>query len=87
MDMRNTKRGHRVVLFDVFGDTIWRPELEQATPTAKQAEKLFESVEIDLVKHYGDVISSKLSHVRANASQLENALDLIVPMEKAQVAA
>jgi len=77
LDMHNTKRGHRIVLFDIFGDTIWRPELEQATATAKQAEKFFESVELDIVKHYGDVLSRRMSEARSNVAAIELAMDRV----------
>lgn len=39
LDMNNTRRGFRYVIFDVFGDTIARPELDQAFSTSAKAEK------------------------------------------------
>ena len=38
-DMRNTERGFRYVIFDVFGDILGCTELEKAYRTSAQAEK------------------------------------------------
>jgi hypothetical protein len=37
LDMHNTKRGYRYVIFDLFGSTIDRPALENSYRTSKQA--------------------------------------------------
>jgi hypothetical protein len=39
LDMNNTKRGFRFVIFDVFGTVLERPNLEGAFRTAAQATK------------------------------------------------
>ena len=39
LDMHNTKRGFRYVIFDLFGTVLARPELEQAFRTSQQASK------------------------------------------------
>lgn len=39
LDMNNTRRGYRYVIFDVFGNTVARPDLEHAFRTAQQAGK------------------------------------------------
>lgn len=39
MDMNNTKRGVRYVIFDVFGNTIERPKLDECYRTRQQATK------------------------------------------------
>jgi hypothetical protein len=39
LDMHNTKRGYRYVIFDVFGHVIGRPKLEDAFRTKEQARK------------------------------------------------
>lgn len=38
-DMRNTRRMFRGVLFDVFGDTVYRPSMENGFSTSRQARK------------------------------------------------
>lgn len=43
LDMNNTKRGFRFVIFDVFGRVVERPKLGEAITTRKACErKLFE---------------------------------------------
>jgi hypothetical protein len=37
LDMHNTKRGYRYVIFDLFGSTIDRPKLEDSYRTSRQA--------------------------------------------------
>lgn len=39
LDMRNTAREFRGVLFDVFGDTVYCPGLGEGSGTSKQARK------------------------------------------------
>jgi hypothetical protein len=39
LDMNNTRRGFRYVIFDIFGNTIARPDLEHAFSTSAKAEK------------------------------------------------
>ncbi len=39
LDMRNTKRGFRFAIFDLFGAVLARTELDQAFRTSRQAEK------------------------------------------------
>lgn len=41
LDYRNTKRGFRVVVFDIFGRTVLRDKLDDAWRTRAQAEKHF----------------------------------------------
>ena len=38
-DMRNTGRRFRGVLFDVFGETVYRPAMEDGFATSRQARK------------------------------------------------
>jgi hypothetical protein len=37
LDMNNTRRGFRYVIFDLFGNTVARPDLEHAYRTSEQA--------------------------------------------------
>ncbi len=38
-DMHNRSRGFRGVLFDVFGDTVYRPDMEDGFSNSRQARK------------------------------------------------
>ena len=53
LDMHNTKRGFRYVIFDVFGSVIERPELENAFKTSDKAREAMREVlsKIDAVSH------------------------------------
>lgn len=39
LDMNNTRRGYRYVIFDVFGNTISRPDLEHSFRTREACDK------------------------------------------------
>lgn len=39
LDMNNTKRGYRYVIFDVFGTVLGRPELEESFRRREQCDK------------------------------------------------
>lgn len=39
LDMHNTKRGYRYVIFDVFGTVLGRPDLDHAFKRSEQAVK------------------------------------------------
>jgi hypothetical protein len=39
LDMNNTRRGIRYVIFDVLGNVLARPNLEESFRTSKQADK------------------------------------------------
>lgn len=40
-DYENTKRGYRVILFDMTGEAVYRPNLDDMTRTREQAERAF----------------------------------------------
>lgn len=77
LDMHNTKRGFRAVVFDVFGTTIDRPKLEEATATKQAALNLSERQEIDLVIHYQCAIQSELRQRTNDAEEMREALAMM----------
>ncbi len=78
LDMHNTKRGFRSVVFDVFGTTVSRPSLENAHKTSAQAIKASQNEELDLVAHYRAALQEKLKLAAADAAKIETALAKIV---------
>lgn len=78
MDMHNTKRGFRSVVFDAFGTTIDRCGLEDAASTKHMAIKRSDMEEIDLVAHYRDAIARELKN-REQAAQDYQAALLAMP--------
>jgi hypothetical protein len=81
LDMHNTKRGYRGVVFDVFGTTVYRPDLEHAFTTTKAAQKARSEAEIDLVAHYRQAIANKLESAKR---EVENILKSYVALDAAE---
>lgn len=74
LDMHNTKRGFRAVVFDVFGTTVYRPSLENASSSKQAALNASEREEIDLVAHYREAIARELKQRQDQAQDLQSAL-------------
>ena len=51
LDMHNTERGYRVVVFDVFGEIVERASLDDCYKTRKQAERNFHFL-LDVQAYY-----------------------------------
>ena len=73
LDMHNTKRGFRYVVFDVFGTCINRPGLEECTTTRAQARKKFDAVEIDVAAHYRAVFAEMAKRKADELTALQSA--------------
>lgn len=76
-DMDNTFRVSRVVVHDVFGDCVSRPELTASPRTSKAAWRAHEQESIDLVAHYREAIQRRLSDAQENVSACEKALAIL----------
>ena len=74
LDMNNTKRGFRAVVFDVFGTTISRPKLEECYSSSKAAWKALEKEAIDLLDHYKTALSDGQRHKQESSKQYAEAL-------------
>lgn len=81
LDMNNTRRGYRAVVFDLFGTTIERPNLDEASATKRTALKRSEAQEIDLAAHYRTAMESELRHRQQEARELQEALATLPAME------
>jgi len=86
LDMHNTKRGFRAVVFDVFGTTIDRPTLEEATATKHAAINASERQSIDLVNHYQKAIASELHHREQSTNELREALASLPQLDNQKAA-
>jgi len=73
------KRGFRTVLFDINGQTVYRPSLEEMQSTSTKAEKVFyEWFEtFDVVAHYREQIALKATHTRDQTARLETAFNAL----------
>ena len=64
-DYQNTRRGYRVVLFDLTGEAVYRPSLSELTRTREQADKAFWAWfnQFDELGHYRDKFNRKADHM------------------------
>ncbi len=72
LDMHNRNRGSRCVVFDVFGTTVYHPDLENTFSTSDKARKACDATPFDLVAHYARAIADKLSYAKRELAALEN---------------
>lgn len=73
-DMHNTARGFRVVVFDVFGETVYRPKLEDMKATSTAARKAYlKDFTIDAAAHYADKLKARADKLTREASELNQA--------------
>lgn len=58
-DYHNTRRGYRVVLFDLTGEAVYRPSLDELTRTREQADRAFYAWfnEFDELNHYREKLN------------------------------
>jgi hypothetical protein len=72
LDMHNTKRGTRCVVFDLFGTTVYRPDLDQASKSSTAAQKACSAAmaDFDLVAHYRQAIHERLERAEREAADL-----------------
>ena len=68
LDMHNTQRGFRYVVFDVFGTCVERPKLDECAKTRAQARKNFDALEIGVAAHYRAVFAEM---AKRKADELE----------------
>jgi len=88
-DYNNTRRGYRVVLFDLTGTTVYRPDLEELTRTREQAEKAFWAWfnQFDELAHYRNKLNSKADKLARQIAELNDAAQVIAAEQDAEVAA
>lgn len=88
LDMHNTKRGKRCVVFDVFGTAVCRPDLESTFTSSDAARNASarEVAALDLAAHYREALTSKLHWVEQDAEKLKTALAMIAAQPAAVAA-
>jgi hypothetical protein len=73
-DMNNTARGFRVVVFDVFGSTVYRPNLEDMKSTSAAARKAYEKeFTIDAAAHYAEKLQGRARQLASEAEAMSKA--------------
>ena len=80
IDMRNTRRGHRCAVFDLFGNCVWRPELAQASKSGDQARKVRDEQEIDVAAHYAAELVRQFNQRADDLSNLETVRNTVTQL-------
>lgn len=74
MDCRHQSRGFRVHVFDLFGTHVFGVDIDKASKTRNQAEKVFNSAEFDILAHYKQALTSKRDWFLRDADTYTEAL-------------
>ena len=77
-NMDKTARGFRVVVFDVFGEAVYRPSLEHMKRTSAQALKAYQAdFNIDPAAHYAEKLQSRARTLAREAEALTKAAQMV----------
>ena len=77
-DMHNTARGFRVVVFDVFGETVYRPNIEDMKSTSAAAYKAYKAnFAIDPAAHYAEKLQSRARTLAREVESLTKAAEQV----------
>lgn len=76
LDMRNTQRGQRYVVFDVFGDVVSRADLDHCSNSERAARKALETwmAGFDPVAHYLAKLARRATMASDRAIRIADAL-------------
>jgi hypothetical protein len=79
-DYQNTKRVYRYVVFDVWGEVVTRPELEDSFSSTDKALKAFDQwlAGFDLVDYYRVQLADRVKRTQAETDRLQTALDRVI---------
>ena len=78
-DYNKTRRGFRFVVFDIFGNTIERANLDEAYKTRNQAEKAFSKWygAFDVESYYTGVLAERSARLSREAAALKTGADIL----------
>lgn len=79
LDPDNSRRGYRVVLFDLFGSTIYRPSLDECRRSREAAEKDFSrwAETFDPIAHYRQNLTARADKMTATAQAFREIFDTV----------
>ena len=86
LDMYNTKRGFRFVAFDIFGNVIERPKLDESFRTSEQARKARDKwfAGFDVESYYRQTLSDRAKRLERETAALKDGVAILsAPTEKA----
>ena len=72
LDHQNTQRGYRVVLFDLTGETVHRPSLDECHKTKGAAYRAFEAwfATFNPIKHYRALLTERAERTARQAAEM-----------------
>ena len=79
-DYQNTKRVYRYVVFDVWGEVVTRPELDDSFGSTDKALRAFDQwlAGFDLVDYYRGQLADRVKRTQAETYRLQTALDQVI---------
>ena len=80
-DPDNTARGFRPVVFDIFGEVVFKPDLAHMVKTSDKARALYRDwlESFDIVGHYREALESRAKRLETEARQYREALQALEP--------
>ena len=79
LDPDNERRGYRVVLFDLFGETVYRPDLNGCRKTRSAAETDYQAWAntFNPVAYYRQALAAKADRLNRTAEQLREIFETV----------
>ena len=76
---QKTQRGFRAVMFDIFGNTVYRPDIDGMHSTRAAAEKAFSKWygEFDAETYYRDMLTERATRLQREANAAVNAAEAL----------
>jgi hypothetical protein len=80
-DHENTARGFRPVVFDIFGEVVFRPDLAGMVKTSDKARALYREwlESFDIADHYREALDIRAQSLENEAQQYREALQALEP--------
>lgn len=77
LDPDNERRGYRAVMFDLFGEAVYRPDLDRCRRTRAAAEKDFElwSESFDPIAHYRKALEERAGRLSRQAEAMREIFE------------
>jgi hypothetical protein len=81
-DPDNEARGFRPVVFDIFGDVVFRLGIDDMTKTSDKARAIYRDwlESFDIVAHYREALESRAKRLETEAQQYREALQALEPV-------
>lgn len=77
IDHKNTSRGFRAVLFDLFGEAVYRPSLDDCKKNRSAAETAFQSWAntFDPIEHYRHALAARADRLSQQAAAMREIFE------------